>query len=141
MASLEIYKLWQNKATAIAASEEYVGWNGIEYDSVISQLRANPFMSADQVAVATAQSAINLGGERTWSAAAVDGRLSGLLTAADQFARRSMPALPPIARSTTAHSDRRARCGRRQMDKDLYDMAAEINRTVSDPGSRPGHRR
>jgi hypothetical protein len=58
MATLEIYKLWQNKATAVAASEEYVGWNGIEYDTVIAQLRANPFMSADQVAVASAQSAI-----------------------------------------------------------------------------------
>ena len=58
MATLEIYKLWQNKATAVAASEEYVGSNGIEHDTVIAQLRANPFMSADQVAVASAQSAI-----------------------------------------------------------------------------------
>ena len=80
MATLEIYKLWQNKATAVAASEEYVGWNGIEYDTVIAQLRANPFMSADQVAVASAQSAIVLGGERTWSAVAVDGRLASLLS-------------------------------------------------------------
>jgi hypothetical protein len=56
MATIEIYKLWQGKATAIAASEEYVNWNGIEYDTVIAQLRANPFMSADQVAVATAKS-------------------------------------------------------------------------------------
>ena len=86
MATMEIYKLWQNKATAIAASEEYVGWNGIEYDSVIAQLRANPFMSADQVAVASAQSAIIQGGERTWSAVAVDGRLTSLLTATEQFA-------------------------------------------------------
>ena len=39
MATIEIYKLWQGKATAIAASEEYVGWNGIEYDSVIAQLK------------------------------------------------------------------------------------------------------
>ena len=53
MATLEIYKLWQNKATAVSASEEYVGWNGIEYDAVIAQLKSNPFMSADQVAVAT----------------------------------------------------------------------------------------
>ena len=76
MATMEIYKLWQGKATAIAASEEYVNWNGIEYDTVIAQLRANPFMSADQVAVATAQSAIIQGGERTWSAVAVDARLN-----------------------------------------------------------------
>ena len=133
MASLEIYKLWQNKATAIAASEEYVGWNGIEYDSVISQLRANPFMSADQVAVATAQSAINLGGERTWSAAAVDGRLSGLLTAVDQFGTALNAGLAANRKKYDSAFGLTRTMWQAPMDKDLYDMAAEINRAVSDP--------
>jgi len=134
MASLEIYKLWQGKATAIAASEEYVGWNGIEYDSVIAQLRANPFMSADQVAIATAQSAINLGGERTWSAAAVDGRLTGLLTATDQFATALTGGLAANRKKYDQAFGATRSMWQAPMDKDLYDMANEINRAVSDAG-------
>ena len=45
-------------ATALAASQEFVNMDGIEYDNVISQLNANPNMSADQVAIATSASAV-----------------------------------------------------------------------------------
>jgi len=134
MATLEIDKLWQNKATAVAASEEYVGWNGIEYDSVIAQLRANPYMSADQVAVATAQSAINLGGERTWSAVAVDGRLAGLLTAADQFATALSGGLAANRKAYDRAFGATRSMWQAPMDKDLYDMAAEIKAAVGDAG-------
>jgi hypothetical protein len=132
MATLEIYKLWQNKATAVAASEEYVGWNGIEYDSVIAQLRNNPFMSADQVAVATAQSAINLGGERTWSAVAVDGRLAGLLTATDQFAVALTNGLAVNRKKYDRAFGATRNMWQAPGDKDFYDMANEINVAVSD---------
>src|SRR5262245_9539930 len=134
MASLEIYKLWQNKATAIAASEEYVGWNGIEYDVVISKLRANPFMSADEVAVASAQSAIQQGGERTWSAAAVDGRLTTLLTATDQFATALNGGLAANRKKYDQAFNATRTMWQAPMDKDLYDMASEINLAVSDAG-------
>jgi hypothetical protein len=132
MASIEIYKLWQGRATAIAASEEYVGWNGIEYDSVIAQLRANPFMTADQVAVATAQSAINLGGERTWSAVAVDTRLNALLTATDQFAVALTNGLAANRKKYDRAFGATRTMWQAPMDKDLYDMASEIHMAVSD---------
>ncbi len=132
MATVEIYKLWQNKATAVSASEEYVGWNGIEYDSVIAQLRANPHMTADQVAVASAQSAISLGGERTWSAVAVDGRLSGLLTATEQFAVALTNGLAANRKKYDQAFGATRTMWQAPMDKDLYDMAYEINRLVSD---------
>jgi len=132
MATLEIYKLWQNKATAVAASEEYVGWNGIEYDSVIAQLRNDPFMSADQVAVATAQSAINLGGERTWSAVAVDGRLAGLLTATEQFAVALTNGLAANRKKYDRAFGATRNMWQAPGDKDFYDMANEINSAVSD---------
>ena len=133
MATLEIYKLWQNKATAITASEEYVGWNGIEYDSVIAQLRANPFMSADQVAIATAQSAITLGGERTLSAVAVDARLASLLTATDQFAVALTNGLAANRKKYDRAFGATRSMWQAPMDKDLYDLANEINIAVSDP--------
>ena len=132
MATLEIYKLWQNKATVVTASEEYVGWNGIEYDSVIAQLRANPFMSPDEVAIATSQSAITLGGERTWSAVAVDARLTALLTATEQFAVALTNGLAANRKKYNNAFNATRSMWQAPMDKDLYDMAHEINLAVSD---------
>jgi hypothetical protein len=132
MASIEIYKLWQGKATAVAASQEYVNWNGIEYDNVIADLRANPFMTADQVAVSTAKSAIIQGGERTWSAVAVDGRLSTLLTAADQFGTALQNGLAANRKKYDRAFGATRTMWQAPMDKDLYDMASEIMANVTD---------
>jgi hypothetical protein len=129
MASLEVMKAWQGHATAISGSQEYVGWDGIEYDIVLAQLAANPNMNADQVAIATSQSASN---DKTWSAIAVDGRLTTLLNAVDQW---SVALKNGIAanRSKYAKAFTATRSmWQAPMDDDLYDMAYEINRTVTD---------
>ena len=42
MASLEIMELWHGHATAVTGSQEYVGWDGLEYDVFLNQLKANP---------------------------------------------------------------------------------------------------
>jgi hypothetical protein len=132
MASIEIYKLWQNKATAVAASQEYVNWNGIEYDAVIAELRANPFMTADQVAVSTAKSAIIQGGERTWSAVAVDGRLSTLLAATDQFGVSLQNGLVANRKKYDRAFGATRTMWQAPMDKDLYDLASEVHANVTD---------
>jgi hypothetical protein len=132
MASIEVYKLWQGHATAVAASQEYVNWNGIEYDVVLSQLVANPGLTADQVAVASAQSAIIQGGERTWSAVAVDARLDTLLTVADQFGTALNNGLAANRKKYDRAFGATRTMWQAPMDKDLYDMAYEINRQVSD---------
>lgn len=136
MASIEIYKLWQGRATAVAASQEYVNWNGIEYDAVIAQLIANPYMSADEVAVATAKSAIVNGGERTWSAVAVDARLTTLLTAVDQFGASLSAGLAANRKKYDRAFGATRTMWQAPMDKDLYDMANEINLAVADAGIR-----
>jgi hypothetical protein len=132
MASIEIYKLWQGHATAVAASQEYVNWNGIEYDVVLSQLVVNPNMTADQVAIASAQSAIIQGGERTWSAVAVDSRLNTLNIAVDQFAAAMQNGLAANRKKYDRAFGATRTMWQAPMDKDLYDMAYEINRLVSD---------
>ena len=94
MATLEIYKLWQGKATAVAASKEYVNWKGIEYDTVIAQLHANPFMSADQVAVPSLSrrsSRVASAPGRRWR---WTGGLLPLLTATEQLAVALTNGLP-----------------------------------------------
>ena len=132
MASIEIYKLWQNKATAVAASQEYVNWNGIEYDAVIAQLLANPYMTGDEVAVATAKSAIIQGGERTWSAVAVDARLGALLRAVDELGAALKDGLAANRKKYDRAFGATRTMWQAPMDKDLYDMAREINVAVDD---------
>ena len=132
MASIEVFKLWQGHATAVAASQEYVNWNGIEYDVVLSQLVADPNLTADQVAIATAQSAIIQGGERTWSAVAVDGRFNSLLTATDQFGTALYDGLAANRKKYDRAFGATRSMWQAPMDKDLYDMAYEIDRLVSD---------
>ena len=70
--------LWHGHATAVSHSQEWVGGEGIQYDLVLAQLAANPNMTADQVAIATTQSATS---DKTWSAVAVDCRFDALLHA------------------------------------------------------------
>ena len=42
MASVEIQSLWHGHATVLAASQEWVGWDGIEYNVVLNQLTREP---------------------------------------------------------------------------------------------------
>jgi len=129
MASIEVQWLWHGYATALVHSQEYINWDGIEYDVVLAQLSANPNMTADEVAIATSQSVTN---DRTMSAVAVDSRFDALLTAVDEWSI----ALNDGLAANRKEYDRAFRITQdfwqAPMDKDLYDMAYEINRLVSD---------
>ena len=129
MASIEVQLLWHGHATALAHSQEYVGWNGVEYDVVLSQLAGNPDMTADQVAISTSQSATN---DKTWSAVAVDGRFDTLLTAVDQWSIALNSGLAANRKKYDRAFGATQTFWQAPMDKDLYDMAYEINRLVSD---------
>ncbi len=129
MASIEVQLLWHGHATALAHSQEYVGWDGVEYDVVLSQLAADPNMTADQVAIATSQSATN---DKTWSAVAVDGRFDTLLTAVDQWSVALNSELTANRKKYERAFGATQSFWQAPMDKDLYDMAYEINRLVSD---------
>lgn len=129
MASIEIFKLWHNHAVAVASSQEYVGWDGIEYDLVLAQLAANPAMTADQVAIATSQSASN---DKTWSAVAVDGRFDALVTAVNNWSVALNNGLTANRKKYDSAFGATRSFWQAPMDKDLYDMAYEINRLVAD---------
>src|SRR5262245_34771269 len=58
MAQIEIMSLWRGTASALVGSQEFVNMDGIEYDTVINQLRTKPTMTADDVAAAASESAI-----------------------------------------------------------------------------------
>jgi hypothetical protein len=130
MASIEIFNLWHGHATAVTSSQEYVNWEGLQYDQILAKLSANPGMTADQLAIASSQSATD---DKTWSAVAVDSRLDTLLTAVDQWSIALKNGLNANRRKYDQAFGATRSFWQAPMDKDLYDMAYEINRLVGDP--------
>lgn len=129
MASIEVQMLWHGHATALAHSQEWVGGEGVQYDLVLAQLAANPNMTADQVAIATSQSATS---DKTWSAVAVDHRFDTLLAAVDQWSSALNNGLGAHRKKYDRAFGATRSFWQAPMDKDLYDMAYEINRLVDD---------
>lgn len=129
MASIEVQLLWHGHATAIAHSQEWVGWEGVQYDLVLAQLTANPTMTADQLAIATSQSASE---DKTWSAVAVDSRFEALLMAVDQWSVALKNGLGANRKKYDRAFGATRTFWQAPMDKDLYDMASEIDRNVTD---------
>ena len=129
MASIEVLNLWHGYATALTGSQEYVGWEGLQYDLVLAQLAANPNMTADQVAVAFSQSAT---ADKTWAALAVDSRLDALITAVDQWSVALKNGLAANRKKYDMAFGATRSFWQAPMDKDLYDMAYEMNNKVSD---------
>ena len=129
MASIEIFKLWHGHATAVTSSQEYVGWEGLQYDQILAKLSDNADMSADQLAILSSQSASS---DKTWSAVAVDSRLNTLLTAVDQWSVALNNGLNTNRRKYDQAFGATRSFWQAPMDKDLYDMAYEVNRLVPD---------
>lgn len=128
MASIEIMDLWHGNATAITGSQEYVGWDGLEYDVFLNQLKANPTMSADQLAINSSASTVS---DKTWSALAVDNRMNGLVTAVDQWAVALQNGLPANKQAYTQAFGATRSYWQAAMDKDLYDLATKVNAKVT----------
>jgi len=129
MAAVEVEQLWHGHATALSHSEEYVVWEGVQYDLVLAQLAANPVMTADQLAIATSQSATQ---DKTWSAVAVDSRFDALLTAVDQWSVALKNGLPKYRKQYKQAFTKTQSFWQAPNDRDLYDMAYEISRLVPD---------
>ncbi|MEZ0370931.1 MAG: clostripain-related cysteine peptidase, partial [Candidatus Sericytochromatia bacterium] len=132
MAAIEVESLWHGHATALVHSQEYVEWDGIEYDVVLGQLNQNPRMGADQLAIISNRSA-SLNQEKTGSAVAVDGRFDRLLQAIDHWSLALISGLPRY-RAEYARAFAAAQHFFEAPDeKDLYHLASLIRQQVPDP--------
>ena len=128
MAQIEIAALWSGHATAMAGSQEFVNMVGIEYDVVLNQLAANPLMTADQVATATAASAYD---EATFSAIALDARYTTLRNAVNDWSN-ALTAAVPSQKAKIARGFQNAKSfWQAPTDKDLYDLALKVNAQVT----------
>ena len=133
MAAIEIFDLWHGHATAVTGSQEWVGNEGLQYDQILAQLSANSSMTADEVAIASTKSASQ---DKTWSAVAVDSRLDPLLTAVDQWSIVLKNGLGANRKKYDQAFTATRNFWQAPMDKDLYDMAYEINNNVTDANIR-----
>lgn len=129
MAAIEVQLLWHGHASALTHSQEWVGAEGIQYDLVLPQLAADPDMSADELAVASSQSATS---DKTWSAVVVDSRFETLLRAVDEWSIALLDGLPQYRINYKQAFTATRSFWRAPADKDLYDMAYEIHRLVND---------
>ena len=129
MASIEIFNLWHGHATAVTSSQEWVGGEGLQYDLILEQLAATPSMSADRVAIVSSQSASQ---DKTWSAVAVDSRFDTLLTTVNQWSVALKNGLNTNRKLYDQAFTATRSFWQAPMDKDLYDMAYELNNRVND---------
>jgi len=129
MASIEILNLWHGYATAVTGSQEYVGWEGLQYDLTLAQMQANPNMTADQVAISFSQSA---SADKTWAALAVDSRFDAVLTAFNNWTTAMHNGLAANRKKYDRAFGATQNFWQAPMDKDLYDMAYEVKRNVAD---------
>jgi hypothetical protein len=132
MATIENQATVRDHAQAIVHSQEYVNWDGIEYELVIPALQANPDMTAEQLAVVVNQSA-SVNRERTGSAVALNANWDALIHAVNEWAQALEEGLDAY-RSDYIKALRVTRSFWGDTTaKDLYDAAFRISATVGDP--------
>jgi len=128
---IEIGATWNEHAKAIAASQEDVWWEGFKYDVILTDLQANPSMTAEELAVDMAKSMT----DKTIAAVTLNSNWDNLITAVDQWSLALLDGLPNYR---AAYDD--AYAGTQGVadptNKDLYDAAVEIKAHVSDPNIR-----
>lgn len=132
MASIEVEALWKGHASAIVHSQEFVSWDGIEYDIVLDKLNQNPNMTAEQLAIVTNKSA---GGnkEKTGSAVVLDARWDKLQSAVDEWAIALKNGLPTNRKGYEKAFKTAQHFIDTPDEQDLYDMANKISQNVNDP--------
>ena len=132
MATIENEATVYGYASAIVHSQEWVNWDGIEYELVIPALQDDPRMDANELAVVINQSA-STGKERTGSAVTVDGRWDTLIEAVDDWAFALEEGLPEHRNHYSGAFHGAQSFWGDPTARDLYDVAQRIQRWVPDP--------
>ena len=126
---LEVGADWQPYAAAMAGSESYTNWEGIQYDAVISAIRTTPTMTPQQVSDKIAATA--LGDSDTFSSVALDARFTTLMTAVDQWAVALKAGLPVY--KSAYLSARRSTVSYYSVAFDVWQLASNMKAKVADP--------
>lgn len=132
MATIENQATVRNASQAIIHSQEFVNWDGIEYELVIPALQEDPDMSAEELAVVINQSA-GINKERTGSAVALNDDWDALNDAINEWAVALMAGLPDYRMDYHRSFQVAQVFWQDRTAKDLYDVADKIRNRVADP--------
>ncbi len=132
MATIENEATVRAYSQAIVHSQEWVNWDGIEYELVIPALQADPGMSADDLA-AFINYSTSTGKERTYSAVALDGRWDALFAAVDAWAYALEAGLPEHRHQYAGAFHGAQTFWGDPTARDLYDVASRVYQRIDDP--------
>ena len=132
MATIENEATVRAYSQAIVHSQEWVNWDGIEYELVIPALQANPAMNADELA-AYINYSTSTGKERTYSAVALDERWDELFNAVDAWAYALEAGLPEYRYQYAGAFHGAQTFWGDPTARDLYDVANRVYQRVDDP--------
>jgi len=132
MATIENQATVRAYSRAIVHSQEYVNWDGIEYELVIPALHENPDMTAEELAVVINQSAAT-NAERTNSAVALNEDWDDLIAAVDAWAIALEHGLPKYRQHYVGAFRAAKYFWQDRTARDLYDAARIIDERIDDP--------
>jgi hypothetical protein len=133
MAAIENEATVRAYSQAIVHSQEWVNWDGIEYELVIPALHDDPHMTPEDLAIEINHS-LGANRERTGSAVALNAEWDGLIAAVDEWAVALENGLPTYRKDYRRAFRVSQSFWQDPTGKDLYDVAAEIQGRVNDPG-------
>lgn len=134
--TIEVGATFRGFAKAIAASEDAIGYSGVDYAQVLAKLQAKPAMGA--AALATATAASYRSGHDKWtlasSAVALDWRWDRLVRKVDLLAWKLRAGMNKHRRAyAAAHAHVAAAIYGDPTSVDLYDAADQLRRRVHSP--------
>jgi hypothetical protein len=132
MATIENQATVRAYSQAIVHSQEYVNWDGIEYELVIPALHEDPKMTAEELAIIINQSA-STNPERTGSAVALNEDWDTLIAAVDDWAIALMNGLPDYRQHYGGAFRAAKYFWQDRTARDLYDAARIIDERIDDP--------
>jgi hypothetical protein len=135
MATIENQATVRAYSQAIVHSQEYVNWDGIEYELVIPALQENPEMTPEELAVVINQSA-STNPERTGSAVALNADWDGLIAAVDAWAYALEAGLPQYRQHYVGAFRAAKYFWQDRTARDLYDAARIIGERIDDTAIR-----
>lgn len=130
MGTIENQATVQASSQAIVHSQEWVGWDGIEYELVIPTLQADPLMSPEALAVVINQSAA-VNKELTGSAVALNDDWDHLIEAVDDWSLALLEGLPDHRHGIYSAFRSSQSFVQDTTAKDLWDLASQIQRRVN----------
>jgi hypothetical protein len=135
MATIENQATVRAASQAIVHSQEYVNWDGIEYELVIPALQENPGLTAEELAVIINQSSA-ANAERTGSAVALNEDWDALIAAVDAWAYALEAGLPAYRQHYVGAFRSAKYFWQDRTARDLYDAARIIGERIDDPEIR-----